>query len=176
VSDLADELARKGEAVFRRRHPHPFLVVRFSPPDDPEDVDLQTVETQLSDFDHQERRKPIIKVVPLIKTNRNAFKSKITLGRAKNNDVILRASKVSKVHAAFVIGKDKWQLMDMGSVNGTVVNGERLEKSQTVKIESGDMLTFWRYVFEYHDLDSFIGILQKFAKRRTDLPSPPVKK
>jgi hypothetical protein len=171
VQDLVEELIRRGEAAFRKRHPHPFMVLRYSPPDDSEEVDLQTVETKLSDFDYQEKRKPIIKAVPLIKSDRNAFKTKITLGRAKNNDVILRAAKVSKIHAAFVVGKDQWQLMDMGSVNGTVVNGERLEKNQPVEIQSGDMLSFWRYVFEYHDLDSFIAILRKFSKGQS--PSAP---
>ena len=173
VSDLAAELDKRGEESFRHRYPHPFLVLRYSPPDDSEEVDLQTVETKLSDFDHEEKRKPIVKVVPLIKSNRNAFRSKITCGRAKNNDVILRAAKVSKVHAAFLVGKDQWQLLDMGAVNGTVVNGERLEKNQSVKLESGDMISLWRFVFEYYDLDSFIAILGKFAKRKGTLPPPP---
>ncbi|MFC1654488.1 FHA domain-containing protein [Myxococcota bacterium] len=173
VSDLVEWKDKRGEDAFRRRYPHPFLVLRYSPPDDPEEVDLQTVETKLSDFDHEDKRKPIVKVVPLIKSNRNAFKSKITLGRAKNNDVIIRAAKVSKVHAAFLVGKDPWQLLDMGSVNGTVINGDRLEKNQSVDLKSGDMISFWRYVFEYQDLDSFIAILVKFAKVKDTLPPSP---
>jgi hypothetical protein len=164
VNFLVEQLEKRGEERFKHKYPHSFLVLRYSPPDDTEDVDLQTVETKLSDFDYEEKRKPVVKVVPLEKSNRNAFKTKITVGRAKNNDVIIRASKISKVHAAFVVGKDDWQLMDMGSVNGTVVNGERLEKSQPVKLGSGDMISFWRYVFEYHDLDSFVAILRKFSK------------
>jgi hypothetical protein len=165
VNFLVEQLEKRGEEGFRHKYPHSFLVLRFSPPDDPEDVDLQTVETKLSDFNHEEKRKPIVKIVPLEKSNRNAFKTKITVGRAKNNDVIIRASKVSKIHAAFVIGKGDWQLLDMGSVNGTVVNGERLEKNQSVKLNSGDMISFWRYVFEYHDLDSFVAVLGKFSKK-----------
>lgn len=173
VKFLVGQLEKRGEDSFRRKYPYSFLVLRYSPPDDTEEVDLQTVETKLSDFDHEEKRKPIVKVVPLEKSNRNAFKTKITVGRAKNNDVIIRASKVSKVHAAFIVGKDDWQLMDMGSVNGTVVNGERLEKSQSVKLSSGDMISLWRYVFEYHDLDSFIAILDRFARHKDALPPPP---
>jgi pSer/pThr/pTyr-binding forkhead associated (FHA) protein len=156
----------RGEDGFRHRYPHSFLVLRFSPPDDTEEVDLQTVETKLSNFDHEEKRKPIVKVVALEKSDRNAFKSKITVGRAKNNDVIIRAAKVSKIHAAFIMSKDDWQLMDMGSVNGTMVNGERLEKNQSVKLNSGDIISFWRYIFEYHDLDSFVAILSKFSKKK----------
>lgn len=173
VNFLVEQLEKRGEDGFRLKYPHSFLVVRYSPPDDSEEVDIQTIETKLSDFNHEEKRKPIIKVVALEKSNRNAFKTKITIGRAKNNDVIIRAGKISKIHAAFVIGKDAWQLMDMGSVNGTVVNGERLEKSQSVKLQSGDMISFWRYVFEYHDLDSFITILGKFAKHKEALPPQP---
>lgn len=171
VDFLVEQLKKRGEDRFRRKYQHSFLVLRFSPPDDTEEVDLQTVETQLSDFDQEEKRKPIVKVIALEKSDRNAFKTKITVGRAKNNDVIIRAAKVSKIHAAFVIGKDEWQLMDMGSVNGTVVNGERLEKNQSVKLNSGDMISFWRYVFEYHDLDSFVAVLQKFTRRKDPLAS-----
>jgi hypothetical protein len=173
VNFLVEQLEKRGEDRFRLKYPHSFLVLRYSPPDDSEEVDLQTVETKLSDFDHEDKRKPIVQVVPLEKSNRNAFKSKITLGRAKNNDVIIRAAKVSKIHAAFVMGKDDWQLLDMGSVNGTVVNGERLEKNQSIKLSSGDVISFWRYIFEYHDLDSFIAILNKFLKRKGALPPPP---
>lgn len=173
VFDLAEELEKRSEQGFREKYPHPFLVVRYSPPDDPEEVELQTVETQLEDFSPEKERKPIIKVVPLVKTQRNAFKSKITLGRARNNDLILRASKVSKIHAAFVVGKDKWRLLDMGSVNGTVVNGDRIEKNQSVELNNGDLITFWRFVFEFQDLDSFVDILRKFAKRKDFLPPPP---
>ena len=171
VDFLVEQLQKRGEEGFRRKYPHSFLVLRYSPPDESEEADLQTVETKLSDFDHEDKRKPIVKIIPLEKSNRNAFKTKITLGRAKNNDVIIRASKVSKIHAAFIVGKDSWQLMDMGSVNGTVVNGERLEKSQSIKLNSGDMISFWRYVFEYHDLDSFVTILGKFSRRK-DVLSP----
>lgn len=173
VNDLVEHLEKRGEDVFREKYPHPFLLFRYSPPVDHEEVDLRTVETKLSDFDHEQKKKPIVKTVPLVKTNRNAFKSKITLGRAKNNDVILRAAKVSKIHAVFIVGKDKWQLLDMGSVNGTMVNGERIEKNQPVKLDSGDMISFWRYVFEYHDLDSFVAILRKLAKQKDTLPPPP---
>jgi len=169
VDFLLEQLKKRGEDGFRRKYPYSFLVLRFSPPDDTEEVDLQTVETQLSDFDHDEKRRPIVRVVALEKSSRNAFKTKITVGRAKNNDVIIRAAKVSKIHAAFVIGKDEWQLMDMGSVNGTIVNGERLEKNRPVDLSSGDMISFWRYVFEYHDLDSFIAILKKFTRRKDPL-------
>jgi len=173
VNFLVEQLEKRGEDGFKLKYPHSFLVLRYSPPDDSDEVDLQTVETQLSEFNHEEKRKPIIKVVALEKSNRNAFKTKITVGRAKNNDVIIRAGKISKIHAAFVIGKDDWQLMDMGSVNGTVVNGERLEKNRSIKLNSGDMISFWRYVFEYHDLDSFIAILGRFAKHKDTLPPPP---
>jgi hypothetical protein len=166
VDFLVEQLQKRGEDGFRRKYPHSFLVLRYSPPDDTEEADLQTVETKLSEFNQEEKRKPIVKVVALEKSNRNAFKTKITVGRAKNNDVIIRASKISKVHAAFVVARDSWLLIDMGSVNGTVINGERLEKNQTVKLGSGDIISFWRYVFEYHDLDSFIVILSKFSKRK----------
>jgi hypothetical protein len=160
MESLAGELKRRGEDSFKNRYPHPFLVVVFVPPEEDEEEEHRTRKANLSDYIPRGGRLAGMKAIPLVKTSRNVFSSKITVGRATNNDVIIRAQMVSKAHATFVLDDgDRIKLMDMGSANGTMVNGKKLKKRDMTAISSGDTITFWRYVFEYQELDDFVRLL-----------------
>ena len=50
----------------------------------------------------------------------------ITIGRAPQNDIVLSNPSVSSKHAVFKIEKELITLEDVGSTNGTIVNGERI--------------------------------------------------
>ena len=65
------------------------------------------------------------------------FYSRLTIGRQSTNDIALPDRTVSKRHA--VVGRVRGQIVvkDLGSRNGTFVNGERVEKSILL---SGDRL------------------------------------
>jgi pSer/pThr/pTyr-binding forkhead associated (FHA) protein len=65
------------------------------------------------------------------------FYQKLTIGRHSSNDVILADRMVSKRHAAVGRVKGRIVVKDLGSRNGTFVNGERVEKSM---LASGDRL------------------------------------
>lgn len=161
IRDLAEKLKKLGEDRFRKMHPHPFLVVINRPPEDREWMDPRTAESKLSDISEIEMRSQSGEAVAVAKSNRNAFKSVITVGRARNNDIVLRAPKISKLHAKFLPDEEGYQLTDAGSANGTTVNGIQLKKDQTFRLNRGDEVAFWRYTFEYHDLDSFMEHLRK---------------
>jgi hypothetical protein len=161
IHDLAGKLRKVGARRFRKMHPHPFLVVINRPPEDREWMDPRTAESKLSDIGEIEMRSQSGEAVAVAKSNRNAFKSVITVGRARNNDIVLRAPKISKLHAQFLPDEDGCRLSDLGSANGTSVNGVLLKKDQSVRLNSGDEIAFWRYTFEYHDLDSFVAHLRK---------------
>lgn len=53
-------------------------------------------------------------------------RERITVGRAQDNDVVLPDSRVSAVHALLERLGPHWSVRDLGSRNGTVVNGQRL--------------------------------------------------
>jgi pSer/pThr/pTyr-binding forkhead associated (FHA) protein/energy-converting hydrogenase Eha subunit A len=55
--------------------------------------------------------------------------TKITIGRAVRNDVILPDPYVSAAHAALSMNDGGWQITDLGSDNGTFVDGNRLSSS-----------------------------------------------
>lgn len=54
------------------------------------------------------------------------FTDSFTIGRGSENDVQLIDTAVSRNHVKFVFDGENWQVQDMGSSNGTFLNGERI--------------------------------------------------
>lgn len=72
-----------------------------------------------------------------------AFSERISVGRARNNNLVLRHGSVSKFHAWFRCDEDgAFYVGDAGSRNGTIVNGEPLVSSAPVGLYSGDVIQF----------------------------------
>lgn len=63
------------------------------------------------------------------------IKEVCTIGRKEGNDICLQDPNISRIHARIEQGDQDYTLVDMGSTNGTFVNGKRVIKA-TVK--SGD--------------------------------------
>lgn len=55
------------------------------------------------------------------------FVDQLTVGRAEGNDLILAEGGVSRKHARFFLEGDEVMVEDLGSANGTIVNGERID-------------------------------------------------
>jgi predicted component of type VI protein secretion system len=60
----------------------------------------------------------------------------LTVGRDPVSDIILNDPEVSRQHARFTQTDTGYQVQDLGSTNGTFVNGQRLE-SELVDLEPG---------------------------------------
>ena len=167
VGELARELEKIGEKAFRQKYSHPFLVEVYRPQDDFEDDDdAQTGEVPVVDFSQEVSKWMIMKAIAVAKPNRDVSEFRVTVGRSKSNNIVLRGSKISKCHAAFYRDNEHWQLMDLGSVNGTAVNGNRLQNNQKARIKSKDVISFWRYTFEFHEASSFIKFLLMVVLRK----------
>jgi hypothetical protein len=70
------------------------------------------------------------------------FSERISVGRAMNNDIVLRHEGVSKFHAWFVCDEDEnYYAADAGSRNGTTLNGDPIDESPT-HVVGGDVLRF----------------------------------
>jgi len=66
------------------------------------------------------------------------------IGRAATNDIVLDTGRVSRVHASISVDDAFVTITDLGSRNGTFVNGERIESQtlahgDTIKIGDCDM-------------------------------------
>jgi hypothetical protein len=111
----------------------------------------------------------------LEKSDRNPWLGRLSVGRAANNDVVIRHPSVSKLHAHF--GSDARlsqpgnapmtvRVMDVGSRNGTSLNGQALEPDVPRPTGSGDVLVFGNVTCELLDA----GALHQ--KLRAVFPTP----
>lgn len=67
-----------------------------------------------------------------LRTNRE-----INVGRSSDLDLVLVEDMVSRKHAKFVTGDETISVQDMGSTNGTFVNGEKIRKAD---LKDGDRI------------------------------------
>jgi molecular chaperone DnaK (HSP70) len=67
---------------------------------------------------------------------------KYQIGRDRKNQIHLNQEKISRFHAIIVISGGVCDLEDLGSTNGTSVNGERLQKETAIALKDGDQIRF----------------------------------
>lgn len=76
------------------------------------------------------------------------LRSRETLvGRSEHCAIVLAHSKVSRMHSVFRLDDDGVELVDLGSMNGTRVNGQRLRGPR--RLEHGDLVQIGAEVFEF---------------------------
>lgn len=74
-------------------------------------------------------------------------KPKMFIGRSEDNDVTIPTQTVSGQHATITIERGSFYLTDLGSTNGTFVNGSRV--SRTI-LKSGDMIKLGAANLKFH--------------------------
>lgn len=71
-------------------------------------------------------------------------KAEITIGRMKGNDIVLPKGNVSKKHSRIVLQDGGFSVSDLGSTNGTYVNGRKIAGEQPLtdsdKVYIGDFV------------------------------------
>jgi FHA domain len=80
-------------------------------------------------------QRPHVPVLALPETDR-----RLTLGRSRDCDCVLAEPSVSRRHAELRRHGDRWLLRDLGSRNGTRVNGVRL--LDEAEVGPGDRVSF----------------------------------
>jgi serine/threonine protein kinase len=73
------------------------------------------------------------------------FSAATVIGRASECDLIVRAKEVSKRHCRIQLEGDQAVVEDLGSANGTLVNGRMVQRAQ---LEDGDQLDIAGHVFQ----------------------------
>ncbi len=63
--------------------------------------------------------------------------ARVTMGRGRRNDIVLHDSSVSREHAELVRQGEGWQVRDLGSTNGVLVNGSLVTQRD---VRDGDVL------------------------------------
>ncbi len=71
-------------------------------------------------------------------------KSKFEIGRSSDSDILLDDITVSRRHAALEKIEDGYRISDLGSLNGSYINGIRVDSS---KLNNGDKIQIGKYIF-----------------------------
>lgn len=72
---------------------------------------------------------------------------KVVLGRTSKSNIVLEDELVSRLHAQIIRTEDGFFVTDMGSTNGTYLNGKNINPKQLFHISSNDTLTVGKYRF-----------------------------
>lgn len=93
----------------------------------------------------------------------------MTIGRGRKNDIIIQDNEVSRVHCRLVRVLDDYEIHDLGSTNGTFVNGQKIDEggwllSGRSIVELGDSITL-----EYLPTDIRTGTAPPMPAVATDL-------
>jgi hypothetical protein len=84
----------------------------------------------------------VVRQGPEIGTRYSLHGDSVTVGRVPDNDIQLDDFTVSRQHAVLVRQNQDWILRDLGSLNGTYVNNERVDESV---VRHGDALQIGRF-------------------------------
>ncbi len=145
--------AGRGKEAFVAAYAYPFLLALSgldAPPPPARTIRMEGGAELMNAIMAERRRmmteggvskKPI--VLPVRKVQAT-FPSMITVGRARNNDIVVPDALVSKFHAFFrQLDDGDWGLADAGSANGTRLGDVELpSKGQPERVRAGDKIIF----------------------------------
>ena len=154
TDDWRAVVTARGKEAFVAAYPHPFLLALsgLEAPHGPARTIRMEGGAELMNAILAERRRlkaedkdkdkgPLVLPVKKVQTT---FPSMITVGRDKNNDIVVPDALVSKFHAFFrQLDDGEWGLADAGSANGTRLGDAELPpKGQPERVRSGDKIIF----------------------------------
>jgi hypothetical protein len=137
--------------AFSEMHPDGFLVEKTQKSMDKEVI----FQFSTKSFDDEEvlraQKQGVVlgdlleaRVIEIKERKESTSPSHVTIGRAAQNDIILYNKMVSKDHAYLEIPEKggNCSLVDIGSKNGTLLNGEEVTPNKTYPLRDGDEISF----------------------------------
>ena len=136
---------RLGGADFASRYAGLYLLRRVPDTNPDDSLPFETMDAGLYGLDEELPHGAVAAQVALLrKREGNPYPNQIAIGRTNNCDVILRFPWMSKVHAIVRLDPDGRKLIDLGSTNGTRLNGEPLSPKTPTPLSPGDRIAFGR--------------------------------
>lgn len=93
-----------------------------------------------------------------------------TIGRTQDNDILINDFAISRAHAVVELRGESYYLKDLGSSNGTYVNGRLIDDRGTL-LQDGDIVRFARYDFILLSADGLFELLKKRSVAAIDAAS-----
>lgn len=149
VEALAREAKETTKEQFVARHPNLFLLY----------YEGKDEQSQAQFFTEAPPHPPqkwkfsgVMQLLPVVKAPGNPFPDRISIGRARNCDVVLRHPSVSKLHAHVRAEPDgRWTLIDNESHNGTSLGTVAVTPAKPAEVRAGDLLTFGAFTVRVID-------------------------
>ena len=93
----------------------------------------------------------------------------LTVGRDSTNDVVINDAEISRRHARLTFQGGKYILEDLGSTNGTFVNGQRLAGPRVLK--AGEVVSFGEQIVLVYEASTFDPAATIASPRAAAVPS-----
>jgi hypothetical protein len=88
---------------------------------------------------------------------------RLFVGRSSNNDLPIPHPTVSKLHAYFSHEDGKWWIVDVGSSNGTTVNGMKAPPRAKTALYDNDVVVFGRCAFSFLTARSLYDLVTRLS-------------
>jgi hypothetical protein len=145
LSTLLPELDLRDAVAFARAYPHPWLV-RESKVRSPAHTSGATVRMPTPALVASEGLALAIALEPA-----RPGASQVTLGRGHACDVELDEGTLSQLHCVFLKSPEGWSVEDLGSTNGTWLDGNRLPNRQPFAVAEGSRIQAAQVLLTFHD-------------------------
>jgi FHA domain len=160
TDSLADLAHASTRDEFAAKVPHDFLVLEQGLYEDPVGFSTQVVDPVSLRRGSAARRSQNLEVLAVVKAAGNPYPDRVSVGRARNCDIVMRDPSVSKLHAHFRVGGPKLELVDIDSQNGTRVNGRQLAPHQPAQVSNGDTILFGSVAAKLVDAAALYDLLR----------------
>jgi len=164
VDEVRAELRASGFADLERRFAHPAMIV-MGPADD---------------FDAANATRgagtepPAMMLPPLLVSlaPRGLTGTRVSFGRLAPCDVVLPFRQLSRVHVHFIRTADGWMVEDVGSRNGTILDGKQVDPNVPVPLRSGAKLRFGDVIAHFMVASALQDYLRRESRPFTPMPRP----
>jgi hypothetical protein len=101
-------------------------------------------------------------VFSLTKAAESPWQERISVGRARNNDICILETSVSKLQAHFWLNEEgQMQITDAGSRNGTLVAETVLKSGENTPLTVGDLITFGAVSMQFVDAGTLYDTIKR---------------
>jgi hypothetical protein len=159
ANDYKEELQRLGPAGFQRVFVQPVLVtLGMAGEINPAASSGGTSVVNLNDGSFACTRLTG-RVFPVVKPQ-NSMRGPISVGRTSENDIAIPEYSVSKRHCIIARVENEYRLTDMGSTNGTILDGTTLLPQKPRRLKGGETIALGRLMLVFYFPEGFVRHLQ----------------